>query len=127
MGNFNHAKELIKQKLSTEVLPDTEKYNLNFQIDVMKRIEKDFKKTRSDIKEQLSKYFPNLTDEMMDNWEKDKSLEMKVINGEKRYFNNAVPNLFRINKNAAEVKEDIDGAYHNRLRIFLKDHFPRFL
>ncbi len=97
-GNFNHAKELINQQLLSEDLPDTEKYNLYFQIDVMNRIEKDFKKTRSDVKEQLSYYFPNLTDEMIDKWEQDKSLEMKVINGEKRYFNNAVPNLFRINK-----------------------------
>ncbi len=123
-GNFNHAEELIKQKLSADNLSETEKYDLNFQIDKMNRIKRDFKRTRSDIKKQLAKYFPKLTDEMIDNWEKDKSLEVKVINGEKKYFNNAVPNLFRINKKAAKVKENIDGISHNKLRIFLKGHLP---
>ena len=64
-GNFNHAKELINKRLSTENLTDVEKYNLNFQIDVMNRIERDFGKSRSDIKEQLTKYFPNLTDKRL--------------------------------------------------------------
>ncbi len=123
-GNFNHAEELIKQKLSKEDLTDTEEYNLNFQVDVMNRIEKDFKKSRDDIKNQLSRYFPNLTDSMIDSWEKDNSLEMKIINGEKKYFNNAVPNLFRVNKGAAKVKEDIDGTSHNKLEEFLKTHLP---
>ncbi len=123
-GNFKLAKELINKKLSDENLTDTEKYNLNFQIDVLNRIERDFKKNRDDIKNQLSKYFPTLTDSMLDKWEVEKSLEMKIINGKKRYFNNAVPNLFRINKETASVKQNIDGTYHNSLNEFLKKHLP---
>ena len=61
---------------------------------------------------------------MITAWEIDKSLEMKFINGEKKYFNNAVPNLFRVNEDAAKVKQNIDGVYHDKLKMFLKDHLP---
>ncbi len=123
-GNFNSAEKMIRQKIEMDKLSSEEIYNLNFQIDLMNRIKRDFRKSESNVKTQLKKYYPNLTDEMLNKWEADGSLEMKVINGEKKYFNNSVPNLFRINKEAKTVQQNIDGTYHNKLNEFLKAHLP---
>src|SRR5690606_26661376 len=124
-GSFDEAKKLIEVKLNSGNLDDEEKYNLNFQIDKMERIKKDFNKTRDDIKKQLSKYYTDLTDSMIDAWEKDNSLEMKMINSEKKYFRNAVPNLFRVNKEAQKIKQAVEGkTYHSKLNQFLSKHLP---
>ena len=124
-GNFAQAQILIEGKLAEKDLPEIEKYELRFQIDVMDRIRKDFKRTREEVTTSLKKYYPELSDELFTNWEKDNSLEMKLIDGEKRYFNNAVPNLFRINKEAKKQKEKVDGVKIDPLETFLKDYIPK--
>lgn len=121
-GNFSEAQIMIESKLVDRSLPEAEKCDLRFQIELMDRIKKDFKRTRKDIFSALTKYYPDLNDIMLNNWEKDNSLEMKIIDGEKRYFNNAVPNLFRINKEAKKQKEFVDGTKVDPLDTFLKDY-----
>ena len=124
-GNFIIAKNLIENKVNTDTLSDIEKYDLKFQIDLMDRIRKDFRRTRTEVMDALKNYYPNLSDEMMALWEKDGSLEMKVIDGEKKYFNNAVPNLFRINKEAKKHKEEISPGKQDILDVFLEDYIPK--
>ncbi|KAF0140009.1 MAG: transglutaminase [Stygiobacter sp.] len=124
-GNFSQAQILIESKLAEKDLAEIEKSELHFQIDAMDRIRKDFKRTREEIITALKKYYPELNDGMLVNWEKDNSLEMKMIDGEKLYFNNAVPNLFRINKEAKAQKEKIDGTKIDPLETFLKDYIPK--
>lgn len=124
-GNFTKAEALIENKLADKSLTDAEKYDLRFQIDVMDRIRKDFKRDTEYVVNALKKYYPGLNDEMIAEWEKDNSLEMKLIDGEKRYFNNAVPNLFRINKEAKSVKEKADGVKNDPLETFLKEYIPK--
>lgn len=124
-GNFSQAQTLIENKLVDKNVSEIEKSELRFQIDVMDRIRKDFKRTRDKVITALKKYYPGLNDEMMGNWEKDNSLEMKIIDAEKRYFNNAVPNLFRIKKEAKAQKEKVDGIKIDPLDTFLKDYIPK--
>lgn len=124
-GNFSQARTLIENELVNKNISEIEKYDLQFQIELMDRIRKDFRKTREDVVDALKKYYPNLTDEMLLGWEKDKSLEMMIIDGEKRYFNNAVPNLFRINKEAKKHKEIIEGYKLDDLDIFLENYIPK--
>ena len=121
LGNFSQAQTLIESKLLDKNLTELDMYDLKFQIELMDRIRKDFRLTRDEVMNALKKYYPNLTDEMLVNWEKDNSLEMKVIDGEKRYFNNAVPNLFRINKEAKKQKEKIEMNKLEDLDIFLEN------
>jgi hypothetical protein len=64
---------------------------------------------------------------MLIKWEKDNSLEMKIIDGEKRYFNNAIPNLFRINEEAKKQKEKIDGIKKDSLDLFLENYIPKIV
>ena len=127
LGNFSQAQTLIESKLLDKNLTELDMYDLKFQIELMDRIRKDFRLTRDEVMNALKKYYPNLTDEMLVNWEKDNSLEMKVIDGEKRYFNNAVPNLFRINKEAKKQKEKIEGSKLDDLDIFLENYIPKIV
>lgn len=126
-GNFNEATLLIESKLCEKNLNELEKYELQFQIELMDRIRKDFRKNRDDVVAALKKYYPNLTDDMVTSWENDNSLEMKIIDGEKKYFNNAVPNLFRINKEAKKHKEKIEGKKLDDLEIFLENYIPKVI
>lgn len=118
-GNFTKADSIIDDMLEKNSLSNEEKYELSFQKDKMHRIRLDFSKNEKDIIGELKKYYPDVNEQMLSDWEKDKSLEMKVINGEKRYFNNAVPNLFRVNKEAKKRKEEIDGPPNNSFDNFV--------
>ncbi len=123
-GDFTKAETMINDVLAKNDLDNTERYNLKFEIDVMHRIRLDFNKSESDVKEALKKYYPNLDEKMMSAWEKSKSLEMRMIDGKKMFFHNAVPNLFRINKEAKKRKEEVDGAKPDKLQELLKTHLP---
>ncbi len=60
------------------------------------RIQKDFGKTEAEVVEFIKQYIPDVTEDQLRQWEKSGALEMRYINGEKRYFNRAARNLFRI-------------------------------
>ncbi|MDP4115710.1 MAG: transglutaminase domain-containing protein [Bacteroidota bacterium] len=124
-GNFKKAEILINQKLSSGSLSAVETANLEYLKDRMNRVRLDFKKTEKDIKTALVKYYPKLSEGQIQKWEKEKSLEVMVIDGEKRYFNNAVPNLFRINKGAKETRIAKDGPIQDDLKDFLKTYLPK--
>ncbi len=82
------------------------------QDDLNRRIALDFSKTEAEIRAYIQKYIPNVTDEQMLQWERSGALECRIINGEKRYFRNAAPNLFRIDENCRKIKEAKDGIQH---------------
>ncbi len=115
-GEFNAAHNLIQKSLSSATPEQTAKWNI--LDDNMNRIQLDFSKNEEQIKAELSKDFPGLTQEQLERWEKDKKLEIRRINGEKRYFKNAVPNLYRLDSTARERKESISGKATNPLKEF---------
>lgn len=124
LGNFSVAGKLIDKKLEDENLTKEDRYALEFKRDRMHRISLDFNKTEADILPSIKKYFPQVSEEMIAQWEKEGALEHKYINGNKRYFHNAVPNLFRVNKQAKAQKEKIDGKPKSNLDTFLQKDIP---
>jgi transglutaminase-like putative cysteine protease len=108
-GNFTLAEEQIQSLLEDGSIPDSVKKELNDQLLLMNRIRMDFNLTEDEIKEKLIIYFPNLSDSMLRKWENDKSLEMRVIDGERRYFRHAHHNLFRLDEEAGKRKTEING------------------
>ena len=115
-GKFAKATEIIKEKLIMDTtLTAEQQRNLEFEIDRMERIRLDFKRTETEIFEFIKKYIPEVTKSDLQKWENEKSLEMKLIDGEKRYFNYAARNLFRINKECRKIWED----YHKEKGIDL--------
>ncbi len=85
------------------------------------RIELDFNKSEDQIVKQLSKTYPNITSEQMAVWEKSGELEMKMINGKKKYFRNAVSNLYRLNSEAGQKRDSVFGKRSSELSEFREE------
>jgi hypothetical protein len=114
-GNFTMAEQQIQLMIQDKSLPDSLKKVWADQVEIMDRIRKDFSMSEAGIKQSLIKYFPNLNDSMLLRWEADKSLEMRVIDGEKKYFRHADLNLFRLDKEAGRRKTELDGKVSDKL------------
>ena len=126
-GDFTEATRKIDGMLATENLSDQEKYQLNFQMNILHRIRLDFSLSEKEVRGKLRPYFPNLDDRQMRAWENERKLEMKVIDGERHYFKVAVNNLFRLDSEANKVKNQIDKNTFNGAPEFLKDYLPVLL
>ena len=124
IGEFSKAAELINDKLSSKNLSYAETFLLQFELERMDRIRKDFNKTQDDILKFVRKYYPNADENSLRIWEENGSLEYKIIDGNKWYFSRAAANLFRINKEAKKQKELIDGPYKEPLYEFLEEYVP---
>ena len=72
--------------------------------DLHRRLLTDFCLTESQVKDYIRKYIPDVTDEQMRQWEASNALECMVLDGEKRYFRNAGPNLFRVDSACYDIK-----------------------
>ena len=70
------------------------------QAELARRIALDFPHTAEDIRAQLRKDIPDLTEEEFARWDVPTLLESTTVGGEKRYFHNAVPNLYRVSEEA---------------------------
>jgi len=104
-GEFSKAQQLMVEELvvNLEINPSL-KLDLTFQIERLERIKKDFTATKDDILNYIKQYVPDVKEAELDQWEKEKSLECMIIDGQKRYFKNVAPNLFRINKRLKKIK-----------------------
>lgn len=91
------------QEQTPYIMQPTDK-QYSWEADLHHRLLCDFTKTRQQVKEYIQKYIPDVTDSQMDAWEQSGALEARHIDGEKRYFYNAGPNLFRIDKECAAIK-----------------------
>lgn len=89
------------------IMPVAAKYD--WSADLHHRLLIDFNKSREEVKKYIQKYIPDVTESQMDAWEKDLSLEVMELDGQKRYFHNAAPNLFRINPKCKAIKDAKDG------------------
>lgn len=78
--------------------------------DLHQRLLTDFCLTEAQVKEYIRKYIPDVTDEQMRAWEESKALECMVLDGKKRYFCNAGPNLFRIDSLCRDIKLKKEGS-----------------
>lgn len=124
VGDYSKAKKSIDLYIAQNNLSAKEIYDLNFKKDVLDRISEDFSKSRESVIEYIKKYYPNVDDKMISAWEAEKSLEMRIIDGQKRYMSRAAPNLFRINEEAIKRKLEIDGSQEDNVEKVLKTHLP---
>lgn len=124
-GEFTNASKLIDEIIYRGNLTEEENYELNFQKEKMERIRKDFTKSLPDVLSYVKKYYPYVSDTDIQKWENDHSLEYKIIDGKKYYFNRAAANLFRINKEAKQKKIEVDGYQKDKLDAFLEDYLPK--
>ncbi len=108
-GEYDRAAELIKTSLTRNRISNSERTWLIGRQAMMDRTRLDFTKSNSQIRDQLSKYYPTLSDSLMNAWEQQGHLEMRQIDGEKWYFKYAVSNLFRLDTAAFRVRHQQNG------------------
>jgi len=105
-GEFNKAQQEMRQELATNSDLDPEsRLHLQFEIERLERFKKDFQTTKQQVIDYIKQYIPKVSEQDLDRWEKERSLEYWIIDGQKRYFNRAAPNLFRINREARKIKQ----------------------
>ena len=78
--------------------------------DLHQRLLADFCLTEQQVKDYIRKYIPEVTGEQMRRWEETRALECMWLDGEKRYFINAGPNLFRIDSACRDRKVAKEGV-----------------
>lgn len=126
-GVFKNA-ELMADSLKTSgTLGEVDLYKMDSIIDIGRRVRLDFRLTEPAVQEQLRKYFPNLDSATLQMWEKTNKLEMRLIDGQKRYFVNAVANLFRLDDDARKYKEKVDGIQIDSLDLFCLQHTEKVI
>jgi len=121
-GEFKQVKLVGDSIKAHQKLTDYQWKKLDSLIEISFRIQRDFSLPEQEIKRRLQKYFPDLDSAQMQKWERTGKLEMRRINGEKRYFTNAVPNLFRLDDSARLFKEKVDGPAVDSLDLFCLNH-----
>lgn len=117
-GEFSKANGLIDEMLAGNSYSEEQKAELLYYQDLMRRIRREFSLEEEDVKNALGSYFGDSVLFFIPNWEKRKSLEYRMIDGEKRYFKNAVPNLFRLDSLANKARVKLRGEYADPLKDF---------
>ncbi|MGL5786035.1 MAG: transglutaminase-like domain-containing protein [Bacteroidales bacterium] len=77
--------------------------------DSLMRLKSDFCKTHSQILSELSAFNLHTDPKQIERWENELKLEMRIIDGQKMYFRNAVSNLFRLDSAANAERVRIAG------------------
>ncbi|MBV6444485.1 MAG: transglutaminase domain-containing protein [Ignavibacteriales bacterium] len=126
-GEYSKATKEIGALIASGKVNPEQEYNLRFTLDLMERIKMDFTKNRDEVKEYIAKFFPGVTDEQLDKWENEKALECKMIDGEKKYFRNAARNLFRIDKEALNKWNEVNGVALGELDKYLLQYLPELI
>lgn len=99
----------------------------NWEDDLHQRLLTDFCLDREQVKQYIKKYIPDVTDEQMDRWEESKALECMELDGEKRYFRNAGPNLFRIDSLCRHIKLEKEGERMGGSERVNMEHLPEVI
>ncbi len=126
-GNYTEAAKLIRLKLISDTLTESERWDLNFKLERMDRIRYDFRAKDTTVINYIKKYYPEVSKEEIESWEKSNALENMVIDGEKCYFRSAGRNLFRIDSLAAKHFTNPDGANGDSLTRFLSKLIPELV
>jgi transglutaminase-like putative cysteine protease len=101
-GDFAAAKKSIVSALRSSSLSAEQRSAYEFERERMRRILLDFSLTASDAQARVRKQIPDLTDAEFAKWDAAGLLESRVIDGQKKYFNRAPSNLFRLSAEARE-------------------------
>lgn len=103
-GDFAGARSAIEEILAHDsTLTPQGRLHWEFELERMRRIRLDFRKSEGDVRGYIGKLMPALTPADYERLEANHALEVMVIDGEKRYFNSAARNLFRIDRQARQV------------------------
>jgi len=99
-GRFADAEARIATRLAATNLDADERAALEFERERMRRMRLDFSLTADDVQARLRREVPDLRGEEFATWDRAGLLESLAIDGDRRYFNRAPSNLFRLSEQA---------------------------
>jgi transglutaminase-like putative cysteine protease len=123
-GNFDAATRMIDRYIAQQQPSVDTVYDLYWRKEKMRRIELDFHKSKDDVLKYVRRYYPSANDDSLAHWESAGTMEFMLINGEKRYFDRAAPNLFRLDPAAIARKAETMKDYIDAKTETLKVHLP---
>ena len=93
-GQFKQAASLLTTALLNNSLPVTERKRLEFELDRLERIRKDFPNTKEDLFAEAKGSVKNLTAEEYDRWLAEGRFDSREIDGRRCFVNTCVSDLF---------------------------------
>ncbi len=123
-GDFTEATKMIRLYLANDTVLPNERCEMNFFIEKMSRIRRDFTRSDTAVLSYIKRHHPAVTQQEIESWERSNALEHMIIDGEKLYFNSAPRNLFRIDSVAAKYFQHSNGGQSDSLNRFLAWHIP---
>jgi hypothetical protein len=120
-GLYTRATADMTQLLQSGTMTGEDSNAVAFEVERLVRIRKDFSLSPGDVDSQLSSLYGDSAGFFRTKYTTDGSLEMKMIDGQPRYFKQAVPNLFRINAEA-RGRKPVHGP--DSLERFLRKEIP---
>lgn len=97
-GKFVEAEKLLREQIDDSSAPITS--DAAIRLEILRRTRHDFPLTGGEVLAELRKEIPDATQADVDQWREAGDLQARLIDGEHRYFRNAVGNLFRMNAEA---------------------------
>ncbi|MBN2013478.1 transglutaminase domain-containing protein [candidate division KSB1 bacterium] len=123
-GEYTSAQQSMRQYLASEPSLSIEsKLAIQFEIERLDRIRKDFTKIKTEVISNIKQYLPDVTDADIERWEQARSLEYKIIDGQKRYFNWAANNLFRIDSEAKAAKTKLQSTSNSDQTYYTRTNY----
>lgn len=101
---------LVALALAANIWLPRQRKAYSWDKDLKQRLAVDFDRTRDEVKDWITKYIPDVTDEQIDAWTASNTLENMQIGNRTMYFHNAAPNLFRIVPELVALKDSVDAA-----------------
>ena len=117
-GELTEAVQVSEEILKSYDLNTQEKIKIDSILEMSYRIRKDFTLSDSEVVHKLSRYHPYMDDDDLLKLEKANKIDVKIIDGEKKYFKNCVNNLFRLDTVYARLRAQIDGVKIDSLSLF---------
>lgn len=100
-GRFLEAETAIRRALATRGTRAADPQALQFQRERMRRIRLDFSLDSAAARERVRAQVPDLREDEFQRWDAAGLIERLDIDGEPRYFNRSVSNLYRLSPEAA--------------------------
>lgn len=100
-GRFRDAEIAIAQALASHDADTAGREALLFQRERMRRMRLDFTLDATAVRDRIRTHVPDLGEDEFQRWDSAGLIERLDIDGEPRYFNRSVSNLFRLSPEAA--------------------------
>src|SRR6266487_5663747 len=93
-GQLTQAADVLTDALDDKSLPTAQRKQLEFELDRLERIRKDFSFTKDELFTALKKSVKHLTADEFEHWVAEGRFDSREIDGQRRFMSSSVSNLF---------------------------------